>query len=174
MTVTLLLHEFLFLGFTIEQCRIDQATNMEKLIKLLHDCQFCTRQRIWQHEMTGQGLQYGVVRFPTRVLVLRILSFLEITHYVWIKHDLTEILFVGDSKFFNKCVSVANSMTAGLADVDKIQITEWYNTQEWRRKECIFFFCALTLNFLFTTIVICICWRMKAPIRILQLMASMS
>ena len=144
-TLTQMVQNILFQHYSMENCMIDNAPNMEKLIQLLQDCGYSTRQRLWKHDMSGQGLQYGVIRLPAKSILLCLLTYLEVTHYVWIKHDLSQILFVGDSLFVQKCVITANGMINGVKDSDRCIITTWYESKDWQDKEWRFFLSGMVL-----------------------------
>ena len=92
------LFQYLGTSFRISSHRIDTAANMNIILVLLERLGFETYQYYWYHDanaVTGDRMQHGSLRFPCKSYLLLFFSYLEISHYAYIPHNVREINYHG-------------------------------------------------------------------------------
>ena len=66
---------------------------------------------VWNHDanaQTGDFVQYGWLRLPTKSYVLRFLAVCGVTHYVYIPFDLKSVEIVGPAHAIRTLVDMSN------------------------------------------------------------------
>ena len=110
--------QYLGITFDISSHRIDSAATMSIILVLLERLGFNTYQYYWYHDanaVTKDRMQHGSLRFPCKSYLLLVLSYLEISHYAYIPHNVREITMVGPSTAIMRLLEESNGCTGGLS-----------------------------------------------------------
>ena len=113
--------------FDLAEHRLDNTNNIVVITRLLQQIGLDTRRYVWTHDAnaeSGDKMMVGVVRIPTHSWFLWTLALLEITHYIWIKDDGLELVFVGPSSVEEILLRIANQTNtrqANDAELEEIQ-----------------------------------------------------
>ena len=82
----------------IRSDRLWQVRNIHVIPRILHALDVKTGCVVWSHEAnaaTGNNVQWGYHRLPSKSWLISLLSFFSITHYVDVPYNLKEIKIVG-------------------------------------------------------------------------------
>ena len=80
----------------IRSDRLWQVRNIHVIPRILHALDVKTGCVVWSHEAnaaTGNNVQWGYHRLPSKSWLISLLSFFSITHYVDVPYNLKEILY---------------------------------------------------------------------------------
>jgi len=78
--------------------RFDEVTNLLIFPRIFEQLQMHTFKVIWNHDANAQSgdfVQWGLLRLPTKSYLLALLAFCGVTHYVYIPRDLKSVEIVG-------------------------------------------------------------------------------
>ena len=78
---------------------------------------------VWNHDaksQTGDSVQYGWLRLPTKSYVLALLAVCGVTCYVYIPFDLSRVGIVGPSPAIHKLIGMSN--LAATSSLDEAQL----------------------------------------------------
>ena len=88
-----------------------QTTNLLTLPRILQQLQLQSFQVIWNHDanaQTGDCVQWGWIRLPSRSYFLSFLSLCGISHYVYIPADLKSVEIVGPGDAIAVLINLSN------------------------------------------------------------------
>ena len=89
----------------------NQVTNLLIFPRLFQQLQLQTFKVIWNHDanaQTGDFVQWGWLRLPTRSYFLTFLAVCGVTHYVYIPFDLKSVAIVGPANAITKLIDLSN------------------------------------------------------------------
>ena len=105
-----------------------EVTNLNSFPRMLQQLQLQSFMVIWKHDanaQTGDFLQFGWIRLPTKSYVLFFLSVLGVTHYVYIPSDLKSVSIVGPVYAISKLIDLSNvAATTRLTEVQLSTLRE--------------------------------------------------
>ena len=102
-----------------------QVTNLLVIPRLLAELQMQSYRVAWTHDanaQTGDFVQWGWMRIPSKSWVLSLLSTCGITHYVHIKHDLKTVTIVGPRRAVAALIDMSNA--ASTTSITRSQLNE--------------------------------------------------
>jgi len=91
--------------------RFNQVTNLLIFPRIFEQLQLHTFKVIWNHDanaQTGDFVQWGWLRLPTKSYLLALLAFCGVTHYVYIPWDLKSVEIVGPADAIAILVDLSN------------------------------------------------------------------
>ena len=110
------LHSWLFMlvaeKFDVEEHRFDGVSNLGAMSRILRQAGLRTGRHRWNHDAnadSGDNIQVGTIRFPTKSYCLWSLALLGITHYIWMKDDGSVIVITGPREAVNVLIRMSNS-----------------------------------------------------------------
>ena len=90
----------------------DKVTNLYIFPRLFEQLRLVTFRSVWIHDanaQTGDRIQWGWFRLPTKSYMLAFLSLCGITHWVWIPKDLKSVTVVGPADAIATLVDLSNA-----------------------------------------------------------------
>ena len=102
-----------------------QVTNLLVIPRLLSNLQMQSYRVVWTHDanaQTGDYVQWGWMRIPSKSWVLSLLSTYGITHYVHIQHDLKTVTIVGPRSAVAALINMSNA--ASTTSITRSQLNE--------------------------------------------------
>jgi hypothetical protein len=110
------LHSLLFKivaeRFYVEEHRFDGVGNLGAMSRVLRQAGLRTGRHRWNHDAnadSGDSVQVGTVRLPTKSYSLWLLALLGITHYIWMKDDGSVIVMTAPRDAVDVLVRISNS-----------------------------------------------------------------
>ena len=100
-----------------------QVTNLLTLPRIFQQLELQTFRVVWNHDanaQTGDFVQYGWLRLPTKSYALAFLAVCGVTHYVYIPFDLKSIEIVGPSTAIQKLIDMSN--VAATSSLEEAQL----------------------------------------------------
>ena len=88
-----------------------QVTNLLTLPRIFHQLELQTFKVIWNHDanaQTGDFVQYGWLRLPTKSYVLAFLAVCGVTHFVYIAFNLKTVEIVGPVPAIHALINLSN------------------------------------------------------------------
>ena len=88
-----------------------QVTNLFTFPRLFQQMELHTYKVVWNHDanaQTGDFIQYGWLRLPTKSYVLTLMAVCGVTHYVYIPFDLKSVEIVGPAHAIRTLVNMSN------------------------------------------------------------------
>ena len=88
-----------------------QVTNLLTFPRIFQQLGLQTFKVVWNHDanaQTGDFVQYGWLRLPTKSYVLAFLAVCGVTHYVYIPFDLKSVEIVGPAHAIRTLVDMSN------------------------------------------------------------------
>ena len=90
--------------FDLSYHNLRGVTNIVAIARILDQLHLRTHAYLWQHEVnvdSDDSIMTGYVRLPTQTWFLWLLSLVGISHYIWVKHDASEMVAVGPTNFLH-------------------------------------------------------------------------
>ena len=175
-----------------------QVTNLLTFPRIFQQLELLTFKVVWNHDanaLTGDFVQYGWLRLPTKSYALAFLSVCGVTHYVYIPFDLKSIEIVGPSTAIQKLIDMSNgAATSSLEEAQLESLRQafgmgatWTTADEvcvfWERRSA-FFFVIVSIGLLLThvlqrkiisrvmctaiiTLAMVICWKTQKRLQLL-------
>ena len=87
------------------------TNNIVVISRLLQGVGLDTRRYVSHHDAnadTGDAMMVGMLRLPTQSWLLWLLALLDVSHYIWIKDDGLELVFVGPCDIRDNLLRLAN------------------------------------------------------------------
>ena len=100
-----------------------QVTNLLTFPRIFQQLELQTFKVVWNHDanaQTGDFVQYGWLRLPTKSYVLAFLAVCGVTHYVYIPCDLKSVEIVGKSYAIRTLVDMSN--LAATSSLEEAQL----------------------------------------------------
>ena len=95
----------------LRQSTLNEVTNLYSLPRIFQQLGLETMQDIWNHDanaQTGDAVQWGWLRLPSKSFALTFACICGITHYVWIPSDIASITIVGPADAIDKLIDFSN------------------------------------------------------------------
>ena len=153
-----------------------QVTNLLTLPRILQQLELQTFKVVWNHDanaQTGDYVQYGWLRLPTKSYVLTFLAVCGVTHYVYIPFDLKTVEVVGPAEAIRTLVDMSN--LAATSSLDEVQLRVlrrafgFGNTWTTADKKCVLWERRLVL----VTVIITTMWvACVVPLRLVYFLAG--
>jgi hypothetical protein len=139
-----------------------KVTNFVIFPRILHQLGLVSFRVIWQHDanaLTGDCVQWGWIRLPTKSYIIYFLALCGVTHYVYIHHDLKSMEIVGPVAGIHALIECSNAaigarlnqtqlhylqhaMGMGDAMTRADRVCTW-----WEKRICIGILCVTCLVF---------------------------
>ena len=120
---------------------------------------------------TGDCVQWGWMRLPTKSWILTVLSFCGVSHYVYIHHDLRSMEIVGPAAGIRALVAVSSTAaTSRLAEEDLLALKEAMGMGESMThadRLCVFWEKRLMMGIVSGGVVLGIMCQIVGPFRVL-------
>ena len=100
-----------------------QVTNLLTFPRIFQQLELQTFKVVWNHDanaQTGDFVQYGWLRLPTKSYVLAFLAVCGVTHYVYIPFDLKSVEIVGPAHAIRTLVDMSN--LAATSSLEEAQL----------------------------------------------------
>lgn len=121
-----------------------RVTNLLIFPRIFQQLELQTFKVVWNHDanaQTGDFVQYGWLRLPTRSYVLTFLAVCGVTHYVYIPYDLKSVQIVGPSNAIQILIDLSNmAATSALEESQIVTLREAFgmeNTWTTADKVCV-------------------------------------
>ena len=100
-----------------------KVTNLLTLPRIFEQLELQTFKVVWNHDanaQTGDYVQYGWLRLPTKSYVLAFLAVCGVTHYAYIPFDLKTVEVVGPAHAIRMLIDLSNE--AATSSLDEAQL----------------------------------------------------
>ena len=134
-----------------------QVTNLLIFPRIFQQLELQTFKVIWNHDanaQTGDFVQWGWFRLPTRSYLLAFLALSGVTHYVYIPCDLTTVQIVGPADAISTLIDMSNvAATTRLTESQLSTLRHAFGMGDsWTQADIVctmwekrFFYCLLTV-----------------------------
>ena len=123
----------------IREETFNQVTNLLVIPRLLSKLQIRSYRVVWTHDanaQTGDFVQWGWMRIPSKSWVLSLLSTFGVTHYVYVHHDLKTVRIVGPRIAVAALVDMSNvASTTSLTQGQLRELREAFGLDETHTTE---------------------------------------
>ena len=110
--------------FEISEAPFTGTSNIAAIIKVLKALNWRIHRQDWEHEANAASeddVQVGTIRLPTRSWTLYVCAVFSLTHYIWVKHDGSRLVFVGPKSLRKRFVQVSNKSANRQPTEEEIQ-----------------------------------------------------
>jgi hypothetical protein len=107
----------------LSEHRFSNVSNLVSITRILKLLGLDTNRYLWQHDAnadTGDAMMVGLIRLPTRSWFLWSLAMLNISHFIYIKDDASEILIIGPTEPVEALLRVSNLSANRKATEDEL------------------------------------------------------
>ena len=109
--VVAVLFQYFAAKLEIREETFNQVTNQLTFPRMLQQLELQSFRVLWMHDanaQTGDYVQWGWFRLPTRSYMISIFALFGVTHYVWIPSDLQSMVIVGPVEGIATLIDLSN------------------------------------------------------------------
>ena len=95
----------------LRQDIFNQVTNVFTVPRIFQQLGLETSKVVWNHDanaQTGDAVQWGWFRLPSKSFALTFASVCGVTHYVWIPANIASVTIVGPADAIAKLIDLSN------------------------------------------------------------------